>query len=252
MESPDSTPFTATPLFVNEGGNLDVEAIVRYFVAYVLPYGVVFGSVLLKVPQIVKILQHRSAVGISFTSLCFDTTAFVITTSWGIAQALNFKDYGENMLILVEVAFLLLLVGYLQHTMSRALLVFTLEAVSLVAMSSGFLPRVFHEWLFSIQILFGISSRVPQILMNYRNQSTGHLSFLTFWLAMCGGISRLLTTFQNVSVEQGKYMMLMQFGVAVTLNAVILLQIVAYREKTRKQIAQQKHEKTAEVDKKQK
>ncbi|RNE97609.1 putative SNF2 DNA repair protein [Trypanosoma rangeli] len=232
-------------------GNLDVEVFLRYFVATILPYGVVFGSVLLKVPQIVKILQHRSADGISFASLCFDLTAFVVTTSWGIAQALNFKDYGENMLIMGEVAFLLLLVGYLQRSMTRALLVFTLEATSLVVMSCGYLPRTFHEWLLSIQILFGISSRVPQILMNYRNQSTGHLSFLTFWLAMAGGVSRLLTTFQNVSVEQGKYIMLMQFGVSVALNAAILLQIVAYREQTRKQLDQQKQGKMAEKDKKQ-
>nr|AGN32872.1 hypothetical protein [Trypanosoma rangeli] len=245
-------PVNASPFFLNEDGNLDVEVFLRYFVANILPYGVVFGSVFLKVPQIVKILQHRSADGISLASLCFDLTAFVITTSWGIAQALNFKDYGENMLILGEVAFLLLLVGYLQHSMTRALLVFTLEATSLVVMSYGYLPRIFHEWLLSIQIFFGISSRVPQILMNYRNQSTGHLSFLTFWLAALGGVSRLLTTFQNVSVEQGKYIMLMQFGVSVALNAAILLQIVAYREQTRKQLDQQKQKKMAEKDKKQK
>ncbi|RNC40178.1 putative SNF2 DNA repair protein [Trypanosoma cruzi] len=117
-------------------------------------------------------------------------------------------------------------------------------------MSSGFLPRIFHELLLGLQIFLGMSSRVPQIIMNYRNQSTGHVSFLTYYLAMVGGIARLLTTFHNVSVEKGKYVMLMQFGVAVGLNATILLQILAYRELTRKKLDQQNLEKTLEKDKK--
>ncbi|EKG01430.1 hypothetical protein TCSYLVIO_007573 [Trypanosoma cruzi] len=250
MSSPDLTPITETPSFVNEGEEMSLEVFLRYFVADVLPYAVVLGSVLLKFPQILKILQHRSADGISLASVYFEMTAYVITTSWGIAQALNFKDYGENMLIMGEVACLLLLVGYLQRSMSWALLVFIFEAVALVVMSSGFLPRIFHEWLLGLQIFLGMSSRVPQIMMNYRNQSTGHVSFLTYYLAMVGGIARLLTTFHNVSVEKGKYVMLMQFGVAVGLNATILLQILAYRELTRKKLDQQKLEKTLEKDKK--
>ncbi|RNC40179.1 putative SNF2 DNA repair protein [Trypanosoma cruzi] len=120
MSSPDLTPITETPSFVNEGEEMNLEVFLRYFVADVLPYAVVLGSVLLKFPQILKILQHRSADGISLASVYFEMTAYVITTSWGIAQALNFKDYGENMLIMGEVAFLLLLVGYLQRSMSCA------------------------------------------------------------------------------------------------------------------------------------
>ncbi|KEG08407.1 putative SNF2 DNA repair protein [Trypanosoma grayi] len=227
-----------------------IVVFMRYFIGHILPYGVVFGSVMLKVPQIVKVLQHRSAAGISLASLCFELTSYVITTSWGIAQALQFKDFGENMFIMLEMALLLLLVGYLQNNLLYAMSVFLAEATALAAMSTGFLDRDLHEWLLSVQILFGMSSRVPQIIMNYRNESTGQLSFATFYLAMMGGISRLLTTFHNVPVEKGRHVMLTQFSISVGLNVAIIIQILQYRKNTKAVLNCGKEKKTCKENKK--
>ncbi|KAH9597968.1 PQ-loop repeat [Trypanosoma melophagium] len=229
----------------------EIALFMRYFVTNLLPYAIVFGSMMLKVPQIIKVLQHQSAEGISLSSLCFELTSCVITTSWGIAQSMQLKDFGENMFIMLEVALLLLLVGYFQGKLSAALCAFFVETVVLLALSAGVLSQDFHKWLLSVQILFGLSSRVPQILMNHKNQSTGHLSFLTFYLAWFGGLSRLLTTFHNVRPEQGRNVMLTQFGVSVALNTMVILQIFLYKKNTEKKLKLAKEKASMNDNKKQ-
>lgn len=244
MAAPGHTEIYPTDTPVGEGEGNELELFLRYFVANILPYAVVFGSVFLKLPQIATVLWHRSAEGLSLTSMALEITSQMISASWGIAQALNFKDFGESAIIMGEVALLLLLVGYLQKHFLCAFLICLVEAVAFVYMSHGLLPLNLHEWLLNTQVLLGLSSRVPQIFLNYRNKSTGQLSFVSYYLATFGGISRLLTTFHNVPVEKGKYGMLMRSGLAVGLNVAILLQILCYRRRTLEKLGQEKSKMT--------
>ena len=69
-----------------------------------------------------------------------------------------------------------------------------------------------------------VSSRVPQILTNFQNQSTGQLAFFTFILNFLGGIARLAT----VLVETDDFMYQLQFIIGVALNGIIVLQFVLY------------------------
>ncbi|EPY26482.1 mannose-P-dolichol utilization defect 1 [Angomonas deanei] len=120
--------------------------------------------------------------------------------------------------------------------MRSALLVLLLELLTFAAFSTGALPTSVHKALLSSQILLNISSRVPQILMNYRNKSTGALSFLTFFLAFGGGVARVMTTAINVPWEKGKAVFLTQFIVAATLNLIVISQILYYAPR-RRQVA---------------
>ncbi|KAG8342377.1 putative PQ loop repeat [Trypanosoma vivax] len=212
----------------------DFDTLARRLVATLLPYAIVYGSLLLKVPQIIKVVKNWSADGISLTSLFVELTSYVITSSWGFAQAMDFKDYGESVLIMMEVILLLVLVGYLQNHLKLVLALVAVGFVGSLFLSIGLVPYYVHRELLRIQIFFALSSRVPQIIMNYRNRSTGQLSGLTFFLAMAGGISRLLTTFHNVPVEKGRDIILSQFGLVVVLNYILVMQCIVYRSKGRK------------------
>nr|CCC91498.1 conserved hypothetical protein [Trypanosoma congolense IL3000] len=206
----------------------EFEVFVRHMIATVVPYGIVFGSVLLKLPQIMKILQQRSADGISMSSLGIELISCVITASWGISQSLMFKDYGESVLIMIEMFLLVILAGCLQRKFVLTVALFTVAASALGFMSIGRLPRDVHEQLLRLQVLFAFSSRVPQITMNFRNKSTGQLSALTFFLAVAGATSRLLTTFHNVPLDKGRDIMLAQFVVVIFLNLIIVAQCIMY------------------------
>jgi mannose-P-dolichol utilization defect protein 1 len=67
-------------------------------------------------------------------------------------------------------------------------------------------------------------SRVPQIIANYRNQSTGQLAFFTFFLSFLGVIARLGT----VLLETDDFLYQLQFILALFLNGIIVLQFALY------------------------
>lgn len=76
-----------------------------------------------------------------------------------------------------------------------------------------------------------VLSRIPQIITNFTNKSTGQLAFLTFLLNFVGGIARLGT----VLVETSDFMYQLQFMVGVSLSGIIIFQFFLYwnSEKTK-------------------
>lgn len=203
--------------------------VVRYLFSTVLGYAIVAGAVILKVPQILKIVRSGSAEGVSLTSNLLEMVGYTIATSWAIVQQLEFKDFGENVFVLVQLVALATLVGYHQKSLMYAVSAVVVIAAALYGLSTGALERSVHQSLLGSQILLLVSSRVPQIYLNYRNRSTGQLAFLTFFLAFGGGCARVVTTTLNVPWEKGKATILLQFGSAVLLNGIILAQIWIYR-----------------------
>ncbi|KAG5505160.1 hypothetical protein JIQ42_04348 [Leishmania sp. Namibia] len=207
---------------------MSVESTMRYIVSNCLSYVVVVGASILKVPQIMKVLQNNKADGISSFSLFAELFSYVISTGWGVAQGLPFRDYGENFFITLQLIVLLLLAAKLQKAMRRVSLVLAIELLALYAFARGHVPRTIHEYALSGQVVLNMFSRVPQIYANYRTRCCGQLSFLTFLLAFGGGFVRVMTTALNVSWEKGKAVMLVQYGVAASLNAIILGQMLYY------------------------
>lgn len=208
---------------------MSVESTMRYLISNCLSYAVVVGASILKVPQILKVWQHNKADGISLLSIIVELFSYVISTSWGMMQGLPFRDFGENFLITLQLIVLLLLVARLQRKTKMACMALLTELLAFYAFAAGYVPRGMHETLLSGQVLLNMSSRVPQIYANYQTRCQGQLSFLTFFLAFGGGLARVMTTALNVSWEKGKGVMLVQFGVAASLNAIILSQMLFYK-----------------------
>lgn len=211
---------------------LSTEALIRtlrYLISNCLSHAVVVGSSILKVPQIYKIWRSQSASGVSLFANEIELLAYVVSLSWGIVQQLDFRDFGENGIIFIQLIILVLLVSKLQNRTQQAVMVLTAELGLFGIFAMGYIPTSIHKLLLSSQVLINISSRVPQIIMNYRNSSTGQLSFLTFLLAFGGGIARVMTTALNVPRSKGKLMLLTQYSVAAILNSIILSQMAYYQ-----------------------
>ena len=196
-----------------------------------LSYAIVAGSGALKVPQLLKILGNHSAEGLSLPSLLLESLSYAISTSWGIARGLDFKDYGEGVIIAFQLVALVVLVAYYQRRLASGLAIFTPIVALGVALSLRLIPQELHEMMLSVTTLISISSRLPQIYTNYKRKSTGQLAFLTFFLAFGGGAARILTTFLNVPWEKGKAMIMLQFVVAASLNFAVIAQMWLYKKK---------------------
>lgn len=192
-------------------------------------YAIVGGSAILKAPQIIKILQNSSAEGISLPSIQLECLGYAIGTSWGIARGLDFKDYGEGLIVGVQLALLVALIGYYQRRLLTALSIFAVTLGLASALSMNLVPREVHQGLQGVQLVLLMVSRLPQMYTNYKRKSTGQLAFLTFFLALGGSAARVATTFLNVPWAKGKAMLLLQFSLSVLLNGIIIAQIWIYR-----------------------
>lgn len=84
--------------------SLDLENLpcLKLFVSKALGLGIIGGSSILKVPQIVKIVQRASAQGISLASYLLETLAFLIVLAYNYRQENPFSTYGEGMMTLMQ------------------------------------------------------------------------------------------------------------------------------------------------------
>ena len=73
-------------------------------------FAVISGSVIYKVPQIMKILNAGTTKGISTSSCYAEAFVFLHTMSYSRHLGLSFTVYGENVSILIQQMILLLLV----------------------------------------------------------------------------------------------------------------------------------------------
>jgi uncharacterized protein with PQ loop repeat len=77
---------------------LDYENLpcIKLAISKLLGLGIIFGSSILKVPQILKIVKLKSAQGISLTSYVLETVGFMIALAYNYRQENPFSTYGEG------------------------------------------------------------------------------------------------------------------------------------------------------------
>lgn len=99
-------------------------------------------------------------------------------------------------------------------------------AVFFAVTTPGKLPEAVYRLIFISQMFFFLSARGTQILMNYRNQSTGSLSIITCFLNWAGNLARLFTLI--VDIGFGDLQVLSTHLMFFTFNIIPFLQIVWY------------------------
>lgn len=126
----------------------------------------------------------------------------------------------------------------------------------LLVLLSGVVPMAILQILQTGSIAIFMVSRIPQIVTNYKNKSSGQLAFTTFLLNFVGSLARIFTTMQEtkdtISTQSTsflrfcngfytsltaillRYAGLAGFILSAVLNFVILAQIVSYGAKPKR------------------
>lgn len=142
-----------------------------------LGIGIVAASSIVKVPQILKLVQSQSAAGVSFLSYLLETSAFLITLAYNFRNGFPFSTYGETALILVQnVIITVLVLNYSGRASIAALFVAALAASAATLFADGMLDMKALSYLQAGAGLLGISSKVPQIIAIWQEGGTGQLS----------------------------------------------------------------------------
>ncbi|XP_010438713.1 PREDICTED: mannose-P-dolichol utilization defect 1 protein homolog 2 [Camelina sativa] len=194
-------------------------------ISKLLGYCLVAASITVKLPQIMKIVQHKSVRGLSVVAFELEVVGYTISLAYCLHKSLPFSAFGEMAFLLIQALILVACIYYYSQpvpvtTWLRPLLYC---AVAPTVIAGQINPTLF-EALYASQHAIFLFARLPQIWKNFKNKSTGELSFLTFFMNFAGSIVRVFTSLQ----EKAPLSILTGFALGVITNGSILTQILLY------------------------
>ncbi|KAF9465578.1 hypothetical protein BDZ94DRAFT_1159835 [Collybia nuda] len=211
--------------------NLDIGDVqcIKYSLSKGLGIGIVVGGSIMKVPQVLLILNARSARGLSLPAYILETLSYAITLAYSFRNGFPFSTYGENFFLTIQNAVITLLIIAYAPVSSSSSSKGTKIAAGIVATaaSSAVLYALPQNTLSLLQLStlpLSLFSKLPQIRQNSRSQSTGQLSAFAVISQIAGCIARLFTT----ATETGDTLVAAGFGLALLLNLVLGAQLWMY------------------------
>lgn len=191
-----------------------------------LSLGIIGGAMVVKLPQIAKVLLSRSAEGLSFLAYVLETLAASIAFAYNWRAGNPFSTYGETLFMTVQNVLLLLLMGLYRGQTMQLVLLFSCYSVM---MSSLLIPSYLSDaTLRSLQAMtipLVMISRLPQIWTIWRHGHTGQISALTTSLIWAGSMARVYTCLQETPDDR---VLLLGFLLAALLNSILVGQVLYY------------------------
>lgn len=195
---------------------------------------VLVGSLLYKVPQLLRIVRRRSARGISVLMYGLETLGMTFSAVYFARRAYPFVSYGETVFIIfTNLTILLLMVRYGRFPSKPAIVCAVAFGVIVAFLVSPIAPLRVLITLQVVSIPLLNLAKVPQIFLNYKSKSTGELAPSTLALQLLGNLARIFTTLAQV--RDG--LMLASTLVATCFNVTLFSQWVYYNTGTRESLS---------------
>lgn len=188
---------------------------------------------MVKVPQVLKILQNKSGEGINLISVLFDLTAITFHLSYSYVSGFPFSSWGDNTFLALQTAAIAALVLFFNGAKLKSLAFCVVYGSIVYVLCSGLTPYKVLVTTQSLNIPILLVGKLSQAFTNYKNGSTGQLSAVTAFLLFAGSLARIFTSIQ----ETGDKMMIVTFCASSFANGVIVSQILYYWNKSDKKAA---------------
>jgi mannose-P-dolichol utilization defect 1 len=211
--------------------NLDIfdVACVKLGISKALGLGIVVAGSIVKLPQLLKLINAQSGEGLSLSGYILETLAYTITLAYNVRLQFPFSTYGETAFIAVQnILIALLILHYSGRDVFAAGALGGLLAFAVPLFSANVVSYRHLQILQGLSIPLSLASKVPQIVTNFRNGSTGQLSAFTVFNYLAGSAARVFTTMTEVNDP----VILGGFLASVLLNAVLAVQMVLYWNKS--------------------
>ncbi|KAH4005430.1 mannose-P-dolichol utilization defect 1-like protein [Parastagonospora nodorum] len=190
-----------------------------------LGIGIIGASSVVKVPQLLKLINSQSAEGLSFTSYLLESSAYLISLSYNVRNGFPFSTYGETALILIQnIAIASLVLKYSGNGLGIAGWVGGLIAAGSALFNEQWVGAERLSLLQATAGVLGVASKVPQILTIWQEGGTGQLSAFAVVNYLLGSLTRIFTTLQEVDDP----LILYGFVAGFVLNLILFLQVVYY------------------------
>jgi mannose-P-dolichol utilization defect 1 len=142
-----------------------------------LGIGIIGASSIVKVPQILKLVNSKSADGVSFLSYLLETAAYLISLAYNVRNGFPFSTFGETALIMGQnVVIAVLVLNYSGQKTVAALFIAALAASAATLFTESVVDNNTLSYLQAGAGVLGVASKVPQILAIWQEGGTGQLS----------------------------------------------------------------------------
>jgi mannose-P-dolichol utilization defect protein 1 len=210
-----------------------------------LGIGIIGASSIVKVPQLLKLINSQSAEGLSFLSYLLESGAYLISLSYNVRHGFPFSTYGETALILIQnIAIASLVLKYSGNSLGIAGWIGGLIAAGSALFNEQWVGDERLSLLQATAGVLGVASKVPQILTIWTEGGTGQLSAFAVSSHillisrrrmnandvgqvvnyLLGSLTRIFTTLQEVDDP----LILYGFIAGFALNLILFLQVVYY------------------------
>ncbi|KAF5747028.1 Mannose-P-dolichol utilization defect 1 protein isoform 1 [Tripterygium wilfordii] len=196
-------------------------------ISKLLGYAIVAASTTVKLPQIMKILKHKSVRGLSVPAFELEVIGYTIALAYSVHKGLPFSAFGEYVFLLVQAIILVSIIHYYSQPLGAATWIrASLYCAIAPTVLAGQVDPVLFEALYAGMHAIFLCARVPQIWQNFSNKSTGELSFLTCFMNFGGSMVRVFTSIQ----ENAPTSVILGSVIGIVTNGTILSQIILYRK----------------------
>ncbi|KAF7439737.1 hypothetical protein PC9H_000073 [Pleurotus ostreatus] len=197
----------------------------KFAVSKVLGIGIVVGGSIVKVPQLLLIVNAKSAQGLSLESYILETLSYAITLVYSFRNELPFSTYGENLFLTIQNTLItLLIIAYAPSSSSRTPAPLAISTLVTAFAALARVPSGVLSYLQMATVPLSLASKLPQIIQNSQAKSTGQLSSFAVVAQIVGCLARLFTT----ATEVGDPILVAGFGMALLLNCVLGAQVWMY------------------------
>lgn len=142
-----------------------------------LGVAIVGASAVVKIPQLLKLLNSQSAEGVSFLSYALETASYLITLFYNVRNQFPFSTYGETAFIVIQnIAISVLVLQYSGRASAAAVFVAGLAGAGYAMYNDQICSMSTLQYLQAGAGLLGVASKLPQIVTIFSEGGTGQLS----------------------------------------------------------------------------
>lgn len=189
-------------------------------VASAMGWALSAGSLLVYAPMISSIQAKKSADGMSSTTWALNLAGFAVFVAYHMRMGYALSTFADFAALTVQSAIILGLTSYYQKAVSA------LVAVPAIGLALALLlPKAQLKYLQGAAAAATTLALLPQIAKNFKSRSGGGWSPVSAALCTGGNAMRVFTTLQ---LAEGNVLLLGQFGAGFLLNALLLVQTLAW------------------------
>ncbi|CAF1617983.1 unnamed protein product, partial [Didymodactylos carnosus] len=198
----------------------DVDCM-KIIISKCLGYSILLGSLLVKVPQIVKIRWNKSGHGVSVIAETIMLAAIFGSMAYGFTSEYPLSSYGDTYFLFIQTIIVILMVLYYEKKYVLAALYIVLCSLLTVLMVKKLIPELIIWNLAAASMILSVTSRLYQAYCNYRIKSTGNLSAITMLMLFIGSLARIFTSYQ----ETGDQTLIWTYILNSMANSILILQL---------------------------